>query len=78
MADPHRHLGHQVLAVVQHQAEQGPLLGGCQQAEQTTQGIAQAVEAEVGPPGAHVADEVAAAVFQPVLQPGRHHQGAAR
>ena len=56
MADAHRHLGHEVLAVVEHQPKQGPLLGGGQQTKQAGEGIPQAVEAEVGAPGAHVAD----------------------
>ena len=73
MADAHRHLRHQVLAVVDHQAEQGQLLGARQQPKQRTQGIAQAVEAEIGPAGAHVADQIAAAVIQPFLQPVGNH-----
>ena len=73
MADAHRHLRHQVMAVVDHQAEQGQLLGPSQQPEERTQGIAQAVEAEIGPAGPHVADQIAAAVIQPLLQPVGNH-----
>ena len=75
MADAHRHLGHEVLAVVEHQPKQGPLLGGGQQTKQAGEGISQAVEAEVGAPGAHVADQIATLVVEPFLEPGGHHLG---
>ena len=69
MTDAHRHLGHEVVTVVQHQSEQGPLLWRGQQPEQRCQGISQGVEAEIRSSGPHVADHVTATVFEPVLQP---------
>ena len=75
MADAHGHLGHELIAVVQHQAEESPLLGCGDQTKEAAQTIAQAVEAEVRPAGPHVADQIAAAILEPVLQPGRNDLG---
>ena len=75
MADPHRHLSHQVFPVVQHQSEERPLLRCREQSEQAGQGVPQAEEAKVRPAGPHVADQVSPPVFQPVLQPGGDHLG---
>ena len=75
MADAHGHLGHQMVVVVEHQTKQGPLLGRCQEPEDAGQAIAQSEKPVVRPTRAHVADEVAAAIFQPVLQPVRDECG---
>ena len=64
-----------MLAVVQHEPKQGPLLWRGEQTKQGGKRIAEAVEAEVRSAGAHVADQIPPSVFQPVLQPVGDHLG---
>jgi len=65
--------------VVEHRPEQGSFLEAVsKQPKQAGQGIAQAGEAEVGPSAVHGADQLAAPLLQPVLQPWGDPPGAAR
>ena len=75
VANPHGHLGHQMIAVVKREAKQSTLLWCCEESEQTAQGIAKTVKTEIGPACPDVADEIAAAVLKPILQPIRDHLG---
>jgi hypothetical protein len=62
-----------VLPIVQYEAKKTPLLGSCEHSEHTGEAIPQAEEAKIWPSGAHVADQIASPVCQPVLQPWWNH-----
>jgi hypothetical protein len=64
-----------MIAVVKREAKQSTLLWCCEESEQTAQGIAKTVKTEIGPACPNVADEIAAAVLKPILQPIRDHLG---
>ena len=64
-----------MIAVVKCEAKQCSLLWRCEKSEEAAKRIAKTVKTEIGPACTNVADQIATAVLEPVLQPIRDHLG---